>query len=112
MGFGIEKCAIEILRSGNQKKIEGIELPNKKQLKTLGKNGTYKYLVMLESDSIKQAEMKENIKIEYIKRMRKLFETKEYNRNLIKGIKTRDVHLVRYSGPIFETNDDESSLHP
>ena len=38
---------------------EGIELPNQKKIRTLGKKQTYKYLQILEADSIKQVEIKE-----------------------------------------------------
>ena len=53
---------------------------------------------MLEVDTIKQGEMKENIKKEYLRRTRKLLETKLYSKNLIKGINIWAVSLVRYSG--------------
>ena len=36
-----------------------MELPNKDKIKTLAVNETYKYLGILEADTIKQAEMKE-----------------------------------------------------
>ena len=42
--------------------------------------------------------MRKQIKKEYIRTTRKLFETKLYCRNLIKGINTRTVPLVWYSG--------------
>ena len=46
---------------------------------------TYKYL---EADTIKTVEMKDKIQKEYLRRTRKLLETKLSNRNLIKGIHT------------------------
>ena len=46
-----------------------------------------------------QAEMKEKKKKECLRRTRKLLETKLASRNLIKGINTCAVLLVRYSGP-------------
>ena len=48
----------------------------------------YKYLGILEVDTIKQVEMKEKIKKEYLRIMRKLPETKLYCRILIKEINT------------------------
>ena len=36
-----------------------IELPNKKKIRTLGEKGTYRYLEIMEADTIKQVEMKE-----------------------------------------------------
>ena len=38
---------------------EGIELPDQERIRTLGEKQSYKYLGTLESDSIKQTEMKE-----------------------------------------------------
>ena len=37
---------------------------------------TYKYLETLEADTIKQAEIKEKIKNDYLKKMRMVLETK------------------------------------
>ena len=51
---------------------------------------------ILEANMIKQEEMKEKSKKEYLRRIRKLLKTKLYNRNLIKGINTwADPTLVR-----------------
>ena len=67
---------------------DGMELPNKDKIKSLAENETYKYLGILEADIIKQAEIKEKIQKEYLRRTRKLLETKLNSRNLIKGINT------------------------
>ena len=47
-------------------------------------------------------EMKEKIKKEYLRRTKKLLETKLYCQNLIKGINTWAVLLVIYSGPFLK----------
>ena len=70
-------------------------------------NETYKYLGILEVDTIKQVEMKDKIKKEYRRRTRKLLKTKLSSRNLIKGINTWGVPLVRYSGPFLKWTRDE-----
>ena len=59
MEFGIEKCAMLVMKSGKRHLTDGIELPNKDKIKSLTENETYKYLGILEADTIKQAEMKE-----------------------------------------------------
>ena len=51
--------------------------------------------------------MKEKIQKEYLRRTRKLLETKLNSRNLIKGINTWAVPLVRYSGPFLKWTRDE-----
>ena len=67
---------------------EGIELLNPDKIGTLEEKESYKYLGILESDNIKQAEMIERKKEKnYHRRTRKLRETKVYCINLIKGMK-------------------------
>ena len=66
----------------------GMERPNQDKIRTLEEKETYKHLGTLKADTIKQEEMKENIKKEYFWRTRKLLETKLYSWNLIKGINT------------------------
>ena len=98
MEFGIEKCFMPVMKSCKRHMTEGIELPNQEKLRTLGEKENYKYLGILETDTIKQQEMKEKIKKEYLRRTRKLLETKLYSRNHIKWINTWAVPLVRFSG--------------
>ena len=51
--------------------------------------------------------MKEKMKKESLRRIRKLLETKLYGRNLIKEINTWAVPLVRYSGPFLKETREE-----
>ena len=51
--------------------------------------------------------MKDKIRKEYLRRTRKLLETKLSCRNLIEGINTWAVPLVRYSGPFFKWTRDK-----
>ena len=61
---------------------------------------------ILESDTIKQSEMEEKIKKESLRRTRKLLKTKLYSRNLIKGINTWAVPLVRYQEPFLNWTEE------
>ena len=61
----------------------------------------------MEADTIKHVEMKEKIKKEYLSGTRKLLETKLSCRNLINGINTWAVPLVRYSGHFLKWTKDE-----
>ena len=61
----------------------------------------------MEADTIKQVQMKDTIRKEYLRRTRKLLETKLSRRNLIKGINTWAVPLVRHSGPLLKWTRDE-----
>ena len=58
------------MKNEKRELIEGIELPNQERIRTLGEKENYKYLWILKSDTIKQAEMKEKITKEYFKRTR------------------------------------------
>ena len=107
MEFGIEKCAMLVMKSGKRHITDGMELPNKDKIKTLAENETYEYLGILVADTIKQVEMKEKIQKEYLRRTRKLLETKLNSRNLIKGIDTRAVPLLIYTGPFLKWTRDE-----
>ena len=57
--------------------------------------------------SIKQVHMKDKIRKEYLRRTRKLLETKLSSRNLIKGINTWAISLVRYSVTFLNWTRDE-----
>ncbi len=59
MEFGIEKCTMLVMKSGKRHITERIELLNQVVIRALGKQETYKYLRILESDIIKHVEMKE-----------------------------------------------------
>ena len=102
MEFCIEKCAILVMKSGKRHMTDGMELPNDNRIRTLEENETYKYLGILEADTTIQVQMKDMIRKEYLRRTRKLLETKLSSRNLIKGINTWAVSVVRYSGPFLQ----------
>ena len=59
----------------------------------------------MDADNIIQ--MKDKFQKEYLRRTRKQLETKLSNRNLIKGINTWAVPLVRYVGPFLKWTRDE-----
>ena len=61
----------------------------------------------MEADTVKQVQMKDKIQKEYLRSTRKLLETKLFSRNLIKGINTGAISLVRYSEPFLKWTRDE-----
>ena len=107
MFFVIEKCAVRVIKSGERHMTDGMELPNHDRIRTLKENETYKYLGILEAVTIKQVQMKDTIRKEYLRRTLKLLETKLSSRNLIKGINSWAVPLVRYSGRFFKWTGEE-----
>ena len=76
------------MKSGKRHLTDGMKLPNQDKIRTLGEKKTYKYLGILEADTIKQVEMKGKIQKEYIRKARKLLKTKLSGRNIMKGINT------------------------
>ena len=97
-----KKCIMLVMKSGKWHITKGVELPNQAVIGTLGEKETYKYLRILEGDTIKQREMKENIKKEYLRRSRNLLKIKLYCKKLLKGINTWTVLLIRHSGPFLK----------
>ena len=61
---------------------------NQGVIRTLEEKETNKYLGVLEADTIRQEELKENIKKDSLRRVRKLLETRLYSRNFVKGLNT------------------------
>ena len=53
MEFGIEKCALLVMKSGKRHLTDGIELLNQDKIRTLAENETYKYLEILKADKSK-----------------------------------------------------------
>ena len=107
MKYGIEKCAMFVMKSDKRHMTDEMEQPNHDKIRTLGENEAYKCLGILEADTIKQVEMKDRIRKEYLRRTRKILETKISCRNLIKGINTLAVPQVRYSGTFLKWTRDE-----
>ena len=84
MEFSIAKCAMLVMKSGKHL-TDGMELPNQEGMRTFGEKETYNYLGILVANITKQVKMKDKIQKEYLRRTRKLLETKLSSRNLIKG---------------------------
>ena len=59
MEFGIEKCAMLVRKNGKRHITDEMELPNQDKTRTRGEKETYKYLGILEADTIKQVQIKE-----------------------------------------------------
>ena len=94
MEFGIGKCAMLVTKSGKRHLSDGMELPNQDKIRTLAENETYKYLGILEADTIKQMEMNDKIQKEYLSRTKKTTRDKTllqkpYQRNKYLGFTTR-----------------------
>ena len=95
--FGIEKCAKLVMEKGKIVKSVSIELPDGKAIKLLQEGESYKYLGILEANKFLEEKMKLNVLKEYIRRLRKVLKSKLNGGNLVRGVNTWAVSLLRYS---------------
>ena len=75
MEFGLPKCGVLIMKRGRIVKNEGISMSDGKMMKNIEEGG-YKYLGILEADGVKHKEMKDQIKKEYMRRVRNILKSK------------------------------------
>ena len=78
-------------------KLVGIELPDGKVIKSLQEGESYKYLGILEADKFLEEKMKLNVSKEYIRTIRKFLKSKLNGGNLLRGVNTWAVCLLRHS---------------
>ena len=97
MEFGTEKCAMLVIEKGNIAKSVSIKLPDGKVIKSLQEGKSYKYLGILEVDKFLEEKMKLNVSKKYIERIRKVLKSKLNGENLVRGVNTWAVSLLRYS---------------
>ena len=60
------------MKSGEQQLTDEMKLLNQDMITTLAEKQMYKYLGIIEADTIKQVKMKERIEKEYLRRNKKL----------------------------------------
>ena len=106
MEFGIRKCGVVIMKGGKLSKTDGIVLPNGETIKEVG-GGGYKYLGILELDNIKEKEMKDKFKYEYLRRTRLIVKSKLNGSNLIKAINVWVISLLRYGAGLLKWTREE-----
>ena len=97
MEFDIEKCVMLVMEKGKIVKSVGTELPDGKIIKSLQEGESYKYLGVLEADKFLEERMKLNVSKEYIRRLGKVLKSKLNGGNLVRGVNTWAVSLLRYS---------------
>jgi hypothetical protein len=101
MKFGLQKCATLVMKRGKKVEDAGIRMPDGQMMKDLEEQ-SYKYLGVLEADRMKMEDMKEKVKTEYYKRVRKVLESKLNGGNVVKAINVWAVAAVRYTAGILD----------
>ncbi|XP_063596689.1 uncharacterized protein LOC134773418 [Penaeus indicus] len=110
MEFGIKKCRVLVMKKGRHHK-SGIELASEDKIKEIDLEEGYKYLGVLEADSIKEKIMKENVRKEYIRWVKEIQRSKLNRRNTISAINARAVSIIRYiAGTVGWKTDELQSL--
>ena len=104
--FGLDKCAVLVLKRRKIFRTEGIELPGGKCMRVVNLDG-YKYLGVLQLDSIKNGEMKEKVKSKYIRRVKKLLGSQLNGENVIAGMNTWAVGIIRYGAGMLDWTKEE-----
>ena len=105
--FGIKKCAMLVMEKGRIVKSVGIELPDGKVIKSLQEGEGYKYIGILVADQFLQEKMKLNVSKECITRIRKVLKSKLNGGNLVRGVNTWAVSLLRYSAAFVSWSKSE-----
>ena len=67
----------------------------------------YKYLGVLEVEDIKHLKMKELVRKEYFRRVKKILKSKLNGGNTIKAINSRAVSIIRYGAGIVDWTKEE-----
>ena len=106
MEFGLSKCAILELYRGKHVRTEEIDLGEDGTIKEADPTG-YKYLGILQLDQMLEKQMKVKIKDEYFKRVKKVCRSKLNGGNLIDGINSWAVGVVRYGAGIISWTKEE-----
>ena len=104
--FGIKKCGVLIMERGKVIRTDGIRLPDGQHMKDIDEID-YTYLGILETDKIKEKEMKEKFSREYLRRLRLILRSKLNGRNKIMAVNTWAASVIRYGAGILKWNTDE-----
>ena len=107
MEFGIQKCAMLKIVIGKMVECEGISLPNGEKVRSLEKGQDYRYLGVLQCDTIKHNEMKGLLRNEYFRRVRKMLKSSLNSGNVIQAINSRAVSVIRYGAGIVDWTKNE-----
>lgn len=95
MEFGLKKCGLLVLKRGKVVKMDGVTLPDGQARKQIDEDG-YRYLGILELNSVKERERKMQLQREYKRRLM-----------LKSKLNTRAVAVMRYGAGIIKWTDNE-----
>ena len=94
MMFGMDNCKVLTMQRGRLKHSDGLKMLDGELMKETDTAG-YEYLGIIKDDQISHREMKEKLEEEYLRRVKKLVKSKLYSKNMIGGINTWAVGVIR-----------------
>ena len=97
MDFGLDKCAKATFIKGKLISSNNIKLNEDITIKDLNQEGFYKYLGVKEKNGIQHAQMKEDVRKEYYRRIRMILKSELNSINRITAINSLAVPVVSYS---------------
>lgn len=106
MEFGLSKCAVLSVKKGQRLPTDGLVLPSGEMMKDVDEEG-YKYLGVLQKDSLMCTEMKTKVKSEYFRRLGLLLKSELYAGNVIQGINSWGIGIVRYTAGVLDWGQTE-----
>ena len=95
--FGGEKFAMLVMMKGKIVNSVVLEFPDGKVIKLIQEGESYKYLRILEADRFLKEEMMLNVSKEYMRMLRKVLKSNLNDENLVSGVNTWAVSLLKYS---------------
>lgn len=106
MNFGLDKCAVANFVKGKLDLMSGIEVDPNQTIKSLDPAGHYKYLGIKEGQGLNNPTMKEELRKEYLTRVRKILKSDLGSRNKLTAIGTMAIPVLEYSFGIVDWTID------
>jgi hypothetical protein len=108
MEFGLQKCAILVMKRGKIEEGTGdMIMPDGGEIKAMDEDSDYRYLGVLECETIRNEKVKTLVKEEYKRRLRSMLKSKLNGGNLVKAINTYAASIMRYTAGIVKWNKEE-----
>ena len=107
MSFGIEKCAKVTLKKGKQIQAGNVTLDQDLVVQDLEQERSYKYLGIEEAGTISHKQMKERIRKEFYRRVRKVLQSDLNSKNKMTALNTLAIPVVTYSFNIIDWSMQE-----
>ena len=107
MSFGIDKCKVLNIKRGKYVKEGNVVLPNGEVITEMEEDDAYKYLGVLESVSIKHANMKTKVLTTFKKRLKSILKTELNSKNIMTAIGEYALPVISYTFGVIHWTEGE-----